>query len=133
MNWKYSIHQFNHTIIIVSPWFLNFINARTIFFSKVYLKIWSDYKIVSTYLRIVIKTNKNNIFNWFSIVNSILQSNEVLYKNAMNKALDFLAKSLSPELDAYSLALLSCALAAARHPQATQALQIMDKYANTSG
>ncbi|XP_045774990.1 C3 and PZP-like alpha-2-macroglobulin domain-containing protein 8 [Maniola jurtina] len=60
------------------------------------------------------------------------KSNEVLYKNAMNKALDFLAKNLSPELDAYSLAVTSSALAAARHPQATQALQIMDKYANTS-
>ncbi|XP_023935608.2 thioester-containing protein 1 allele S3 isoform X2 [Bicyclus anynana] len=60
------------------------------------------------------------------------KSNEILYKNAMNKALDFLAKNLSPELDAYSLALTSSALAAARHPQATLALQIMDKYANTS-
>ena len=57
----------------------------------------------------------------------------MLYKNAINKAQDYIAKSLSAELDAFSLALASSALAAARHPQAAEALQLMDKYANSTG
>ncbi|XP_041986950.1 CD109 antigen-like [Aricia agestis] len=57
---------------------------------------------------------------------------EVLYKNAINKALDFVAKNISPDLDPFSLAVASTALAAARHPQATTTLQVMEKYANST-
>lgn len=40
---------------------------------------------------------------------------------------------LDPALDAYTLGVISGALAAARNTQSTLALQMMDKYANTSG
>ncbi|XP_026487589.2 thioester-containing protein 1 allele S3-like [Vanessa tameamea] len=61
------------------------------------------------------------------------KANDVLYKNAINKATDSLARALSADLDAHSLAALAGALAAARHPQAAQALQLLDQYANTTG
>ncbi|CAH0725826.1 unnamed protein product, partial [Brenthis ino] len=60
------------------------------------------------------------------------KANDMLYKNAINKAQDFLAKSLSAELDAFSLAVAGSALATARHPQAAQALLFLEKYANTT-
>lgn len=63
----------------------------------------------------------------------IFQNGETLYKNTMNKAIDYVAKALSPNLDAYSLTLVWCALANARHPQASQVLQYLDKYSNTTG
>lgn len=61
------------------------------------------------------------------------KGSEILYKNVINKALDYIARSISPDMDAYSLALAGSALANAKHPQATQALQMMDKYANATG
>lgn len=57
----------------------------------------------------------------------------MLYKNNINKALDFIGRGMSPDLDAYSLAVIGGAFAATRHPQLTQTLEIMDKYANTTG
>ncbi|CAH0603133.1 unnamed protein product [Chrysodeixis includens] len=61
------------------------------------------------------------------------KGSDVLYKNNINKALDYVVKGLSPKLDAYSLAVIGGALAVARHPQLTQTLEMMDKYANTTG
>lgn len=61
------------------------------------------------------------------------KGSDVLYKNNINKALDFVARGVSPNLDAYTLAVIGGALATTRHPQLTQTLEIMDKYANTSG
>lgn len=61
------------------------------------------------------------------------KGSDVLYKNNINKAVDFVARGVSPDLDAYSLALIGGALAVTRHPQLTQTLEIMDKYANTTG
>ncbi|XP_075992321.1 thioester-containing protein 1 allele R1-like [Anticarsia gemmatalis] len=61
------------------------------------------------------------------------KGSDVLYKNNINKALDFIARGVSPDLDAYTLAVIGGALATARHPQLTQTLEIMNKYANTSG
>ncbi|KAJ8726365.1 hypothetical protein PYW07_001063 [Mythimna separata] len=61
------------------------------------------------------------------------KGSDVLYKNNINKAVDYIARGLSPELDAYSLALVGGALAVVRHPQLTQTLEMMDKYANTTG
>ncbi|CAH0404826.1 unnamed protein product [Chilo suppressalis] len=58
---------------------------------------------------------------------------DIHYKNAINKAVDFLAKELSPSLDAYTLAVVSSALAAAKHPDASIAIQYMDKYINNTG
>ncbi|CAH0748966.1 unnamed protein product [Diatraea saccharalis] len=55
------------------------------------------------------------------------------YKNEINKAVDYLAKELSPSLDAYTLAVVSNALAAAKHPDAAIALLYMDKYVNNTG
>lgn len=57
----------------------------------------------------------------------------MLYKNDINKALDYVARGVTPDLDAYTLAVIAGALAAARHPQLVQTLEIMNKYANTSG
>ncbi|XP_022820433.1 CD109 antigen-like [Spodoptera litura] len=61
------------------------------------------------------------------------KGSDVLYKNNINKAVDFVARGLSPDLDAYTLALIGGALSVTRHPQLTQTLEIMDKYANTTG
>uniref|UniRef100_A0A2A4K0R1 TEP1-F n=1 Tax=Heliothis virescens TaxID=7102 RepID=A0A2A4K0R1_HELVI len=61
------------------------------------------------------------------------KGSDVLYKNNINKAIDYLARGVSPELDAYSLAVIAGAFAVARHPQLQQTLEIMDKYANTTG
>ncbi|CAG4944809.1 unnamed protein product [Colias eurytheme] len=60
------------------------------------------------------------------------KGSEVLYKNAINKGVDYIARHLSDELDAQALALAAAALAAARHPQATRALELMDRYSNTT-
>ncbi|XP_038206788.1 C3 and PZP-like alpha-2-macroglobulin domain-containing protein 8 isoform X2 [Zerene cesonia] len=60
------------------------------------------------------------------------KGSEVLYKNAINKGVDYIARHLSGELDAQALALAAAALAAARHPQATRAIELMDQYANTT-
>lgn len=67
------------------------------------------------------------------LIPKMLQGSDVLYKNNINKAVDFVARGVSPDLDAYSLALIGGALAVTRHPQLTQTLEIMDKYANTTG
>ncbi|KAJ0181857.1 hypothetical protein K1T71_002579 [Dendrolimus kikuchii] len=58
---------------------------------------------------------------------------DILYKNNINKATDYLAKGLDPSLDAFTLAIVSAALTAAKHSQGVLALQMMDKYANTTG
>ncbi|KAL4708067.1 hypothetical protein ACJJTC_009846 [Scirpophaga incertulas] len=55
------------------------------------------------------------------------------YKNTINKAVDYLAKSLDPSLDAYTLAVVGSALSAVNHPEAAVALQLMDKYVNNTG
>lgn len=57
----------------------------------------------------------------------------MLQKNSVNKAIDFVARGLSDRLDAYSLALAASALAAAKHPQASLALNMLDSHANASG
>ncbi|XP_049691725.2 thioester-containing protein 1 allele R1 [Helicoverpa armigera] len=61
------------------------------------------------------------------------KGSDVLYKNNINKAIDYLARGVSPDMDAYSLAVIAGAFAVARHPQLTQTLEMMDKYANTTG
>ncbi|XP_028159271.1 CD109 antigen-like [Ostrinia furnacalis] len=58
---------------------------------------------------------------------------DIHYKNALNKAVDYLAKGLTPFLDAYALAVVGNALAVAKHPEASVALQYMDKYVNNTG
>ncbi|XP_072936646.1 thioester-containing protein 1 allele S3-like isoform X2 [Epargyreus clarus] len=60
------------------------------------------------------------------------KGSDVLYKNAINKAVDFIARNVSEEMDAYTLAAAASALAATQHPQAAQALDLMDRYANTT-
>ncbi|KPJ15105.1 CD109 antigen [Papilio machaon] len=60
------------------------------------------------------------------------KGSEVLYKEQINKGVEFIARGLSPDLDAYALAAAASALAEARHPQAVLALQMMDKYVNSS-
>ncbi|VVD02140.1 unnamed protein product [Leptidea sinapis] len=57
---------------------------------------------------------------------------DVLYKNTINKAVNYIAQHLSADLDAYTLAVVSYALTAARHPQASEALQHLEKRANTT-
>lgn len=61
------------------------------------------------------------------------QGGDILYKNNINKATDYLAKALDPSMDAYTLAVVGAALTAAKHSQGVLALQMMDKYANTTG
>lgn len=61
------------------------------------------------------------------------QGGDILYQNAISKAVDFLARGVNDNLDAYSLAVMSTAFGDTRHPFATKTLQMMDKYANTSG
>ncbi|XP_004927018.1 C3 and PZP-like alpha-2-macroglobulin domain-containing protein 8 [Bombyx mori] len=61
------------------------------------------------------------------------KGSDSLFKNNINKAVDYVARGLTASLDAYSLAVSGAALAAARHQHATLALQIMDKYTNTTG
>ncbi|XP_013181291.1 PREDICTED: C3 and PZP-like alpha-2-macroglobulin domain-containing protein 8 [Papilio xuthus] len=60
------------------------------------------------------------------------KGSEVLYKEQINKGVEYVARGLAPDLDAYALAAAASALAAARHPQAGLALQMMDKYVNSS-
>ncbi|XP_026329682.1 CD109 antigen-like isoform X2 [Hyposmocoma kahamanoa] len=57
---------------------------------------------------------------------------DILYQNAISKAVDFLARGVNDNLDAYSLAVMSTAFGDTRHPFATKTLQMMDKFANTS-
>lgn len=57
----------------------------------------------------------------------------MLYKEQINKGVEFIARGLAADLDAYSLAAAASALAAARHPQAGLALHMMDRYVNSSG
>ncbi|XP_063529848.1 thioester-containing protein 1 allele R1-like [Cydia strobilella] len=61
------------------------------------------------------------------------QGNDIFLRRAVQQTSDYVAGSLSPEQDAYSLAVSAGALAAARHPQAATALEMMDRYANASG
>ncbi|KAL0849223.1 hypothetical protein ABMA28_013556 [Loxostege sticticalis] len=58
---------------------------------------------------------------------------DIHYKNAINKAVDFLAKGLTSFLDPYTLAVVGNALAVAKHPDAPTTLQYMDKYVNNTG
>ncbi|CAK1549918.1 unnamed protein product [Leptosia nina] len=60
------------------------------------------------------------------------KGSEISYKNAINKAVDYVARHITDDLDAYTLAIITSALTAARHPQAQRALQLMEKYANTT-
>lgn len=64
---------------------------------------------------------------------SFVQGSDILYKDNILRAQEFLTKDLSPNLDAYTLGVISGALATARNSQSSLALQMMDKYANTSG
>lgn len=73
------------------------------------------------------------MFALIKLLHYLFQGSDVLYKNNINKAVDYIARRLAPELDAYSLAVIGGALAVARHPQLTQTLEMMDKYANTTG
>lgn len=61
------------------------------------------------------------------------QGGDILYQNAISKAVDFLARAVTDNLDAYSLAVMSTAFGDTRHPFATKTLQMMEKYANASG
>ncbi|CAH2104661.1 unnamed protein product [Euphydryas editha] len=61
------------------------------------------------------------------------KANDLLFASAVDKATEYLSRALSPALGAPALAALAGALAAARHPQAAQALQLLERYANTSG
>ncbi|CAH4004421.1 unnamed protein product [Pieris brassicae] len=60
------------------------------------------------------------------------KGSEILYKNAISKAVDYVGRHISEDLDAYTLAVVTSALTAARHPQAQRALQLLEKYANTT-
>ncbi|CAG5022083.1 unnamed protein product [Parnassius apollo] len=60
------------------------------------------------------------------------KGSDVLYKDEINKAVDYIARGLSPDLEPYALAVIAYALAAVRHPQASRALQMMDKYVNST-
>ncbi|CAG9098707.1 unnamed protein product [Plutella xylostella] len=62
-----------------------------------------------------------------------VQSVDALHKNAINKAVDYIARALSDELDAYSLAVVANALAMTRHPQASKALQLLEPHTNGTG
>ncbi|KAJ2953639.1 hypothetical protein O0L34_g1251 [Tuta absoluta] len=61
------------------------------------------------------------------------KGSDILYRNTISKALDYVARGLSPDLDTYSLALVASALANARHPEITEALRLLDKRSNSTG
>ncbi|CAG9566895.1 unnamed protein product [Danaus chrysippus] len=61
------------------------------------------------------------------------KASDPLYKNAMNKALDYLADKVSESLEAPTLALVGAALAAARHPRAALALKALETHAHSDG
>ncbi|XP_049864919.1 CD109 antigen-like isoform X2 [Pectinophora gossypiella] len=61
------------------------------------------------------------------------KGSDILYRNAISKALEYVARELSPDLDAYTLALVSYALALDRHPRTSEALQLLDKHSNATG
>ncbi|KAM3964840.1 thioester-containing protein 1 allele R1 [Aphomia sociella] len=61
------------------------------------------------------------------------KGSDILYKENIDSGAEYIASALSPQLDAYSLSLAAGALAAARSPHAARALQMLDRYGNTTG
>ncbi|XP_052755570.1 thioester-containing protein 1 allele R1-like isoform X2 [Galleria mellonella] len=61
------------------------------------------------------------------------KGSDILYKDNIDSGVEYIARGLSPQLDAYTLAVAASALAAARSPHATIALQMLDQYGNTTG
>ncbi|GBP44985.1 CD109 antigen [Eumeta japonica] len=58
------------------------------------------------------------------------QGGELLYKDAITRAVEFVARNMSAEEEPYALAVAAAALAAARHPDASRALQLLDRHPN---
>lgn len=61
------------------------------------------------------------------------QASEVLHRNAIDKAIAFITRKLPEEQDPYALAVAACALAEAKNPQASFALQQLNTHVNVTG